>query len=100
MLKIYFAPGSAEVTPAADPALMEIVSAVKGGARAKVSGYHDASGGAAMNAELAKRRAMRVADMLKRAGAPEDSVILEKPQSTLADGRPSEGRRVEVTLQN
>lgn len=68
------------------------------GARLVVSGYHDASGDAAANAELAKRRAFAVRDVLMAAGISEQRIELAKPVSTVGGGDAREARRVEVTL--
>ena len=95
----YFAKGSAQVAPGAQQALANVVKAVKAGKRAVVSGYHDASGDAARNDELAHQRAVAVADALKAAGVPAASIDLGKPLQTLASGTPAEARRVEVTLE-
>jgi K(+)-stimulated pyrophosphate-energized sodium pump len=73
-----------------------VVKVVQGGGAVLVSGYHDASGDPAKNAELAKQRALNVAAALKLAGVPEDKLELAKPMQTTADGPPAEARRVEV----
>ena len=99
VVKFYFASGSAQVAPGAQEALADVIKAVQDGKRAVVSGYHDASGNAAQNEELAKQRAQAVADALKAAGVPEASIDLSKPPQTLASGTPAEARRVEVTLE-
>jgi K(+)-stimulated pyrophosphate-energized sodium pump len=99
VVKIYFATGSAEVASGANAALADIVKAVQSGARATVSGYHDASGDPAKNAELAKQRAVSVVAVLKSAGVAEDRIELAKPQQTSVGGPPAEARRVEVKLQ-
>eukprot|EP01035_Chromulina_nebulosa_P008752 gene8752-11841_t len=90
------AAASAEVAPNAREALADVIKAVQSGSTVLVSGYHDASGDPAKNAELAKQRAMAVSDALKAAGAPEDKIELAKPEQSQADGPPSEARRGEV----
>ena len=75
------------------------MKAVQSGGRVLVSGYHDATGDPAKNAELAKQRAMAVGAALKLAGVPDDKIELAKPAQTQADGPPAEARRVEVKLQ-
>ena len=97
-MKFYFATGKAEVAPGGREALADVVKAVQSGSTALVSGYHDASGDPAKNAELAKQRAEAVGEALKAAGAPADKVELAKPAQTQADGPPAEARRVEVTI--
>ncbi len=97
VVKFYFASGKADVATGADKALAEVVAAVKGGKKATISGYHDASGDPAKNAELAKQRAMAVAGALKAAGLTDEQVVLQKPEQAKVDGPAAEARRVEVT---
>jgi K(+)-stimulated pyrophosphate-energized sodium pump len=80
-------------------ALADVIKAVAGGKKAVISGYHDASGDPAKNAELAKQRAMNVRDALKAAGVAEDKVELKKPEQAKVDGPAAEARRVEVAVQ-
>jgi K(+)-stimulated pyrophosphate-energized sodium pump len=100
VVKFYFATGSAEVAPNAREALADVIKAVQSGNTVLVSGYHDATGDATKNAELAKQRAMAVGDALKAAGAPEDKIELAKPEQTQADGPAGEARRVEVKVKS
>jgi ammonium transporter, Amt family len=68
-------------------------------AKITVSGYVDASGDPAKNAELAKARAFAVRDALKAAGVAEDRIVLAKPADIKAGaGGDADARRVEVTL--
>ncbi|MDL9997795.1 sodium-translocating pyrophosphatase [Variovorax sp. J22P240] len=99
VVKLYFATSSAEVPAGSSEALVDIVKAVQSGNRVLVSGFHDASGDPAKNAELAKQRAMAVGAALKLAGVPDDKVELAKPAETTAGGPPAEARRVEVKVQ-
>jgi K(+)-stimulated pyrophosphate-energized sodium pump len=98
VVKFYFESGKAEVAPNAKEALSDVIKAVQSGGVLLVSGYHDASGDPAKNAELAKQRAVAVGDALKAAGAPADKIELAKPEQTQADGPASEARRVEVKV--
>ena len=98
VVKFYFASGKADVAPEAAQALVEVVKAVAAGKLAVISGYHDASGDPAQNAELAKQRALAVRAVLVAQGVAEDKVELRKPEQTLASGPAEEARRVEVTL--
>ncbi|MBL8327850.1 MAG: OmpA family protein [Rubrivivax sp.] len=70
--------------------------------RLAVSGYHDARGDPARNAELAKERALAVREALKAAGVAEARIELRKPEATSAasSGVESEAaaRRVEVSV--
>ncbi|MBB4222008.1 sodium-translocating pyrophosphatase [Variovorax guangxiensis] len=100
VVKFYFASASSEVAPNAKEALADVIKAVQSGSTVLVSGYHDASGDPARNAELAKQRAMAVSDALKAAGAPEDKIELAKPEQSQADGPPAEARRVEVKVKS
>ncbi|MDQ0591302.1 sodium-translocating pyrophosphatase [Variovorax paradoxus] len=100
VVKLYFESGKAEVAPNAKEALADVVKAVQSGGILLVSGYHDASGDAAKNAELAKQRAIAVGDALKAAGAPADKIELAKPEQTQADGPAGEARRVEVKVKS
>lgn len=96
VVKFYFATGKADLAAGANEALAEIVKAVEAGKTVSISGFHDASGDPAKNAELAKQRALTVRDALKALGVAEDKVELKKPEQTQADGPANEARRVEV----
>jgi photosynthetic reaction center cytochrome c subunit len=69
-------------------------------AKATISGFHSASGGAQLNAELAKQRAFTVRDSLIAAGIATERVILDKPVEAQANaaGEDFGARRVEVTV--
>lgn len=99
MVRVYFELGSAALPADAAAALAPYASIAKQGRAVAVSGYHDASGDAAANAELAKQRAMAVRDLLVGAGAPAERIELRKPELTTGDGDPREARRVEVNVQ-
>jgi len=99
VVKFYFASGKADVAPDGAKALEDIVKGVQAGKKAVISGYHDATGDPAKNAELAKKRAVAVRDMLVAAGVAQDKIELQKPEQAKADGPAAEARRVEVTLQ-
>jgi outer membrane protein OmpA-like peptidoglycan-associated protein len=96
VVKFYFASGKADLAAGANQALADAVKAVAAGKTLVVSGFHDASGDAAINAELAKQRAVAVRDALKALGVAEDKVALKKPEQSLAEGPANEARRVEV----
>ena len=98
VVKFYFASAKADLAADADKALADVVKAAKEGKSLVISGFHDATGDAAKNAELAKQRAMAVAEALKKAGVAEDKLELKKPEQTQADGAPAEARRVEVMV--
>jgi len=98
VVKFYFATAKAELAAGANEALADVVKGVAEGKKAVISGFHDATGDAALNAELAKQRAVAVAEALKALGVAEDKVELKKPEETTATGSNAEARRVEVTL--
>ena len=98
VVKFYFASGKADLAAGANEALADVVKGVAEGKTALVSGFHDATGDAAMNAELAKQRAFAVRDALKGLGVAEDKIELKKPEETTASGSNAEARRVEVAL--
>ncbi len=99
VVKFYFASAKADLAAGAAEALAETVKGVQAGRKAVISGFHDATGDAAKNEELAKQRAFAVRDALKALGVAEDRVELKKPELTTGTGNLAEARRVEVTLQ-
>jgi outer membrane protein OmpA-like peptidoglycan-associated protein len=99
VVKFYFASGKAELATGALDALSEAIAAAKAGKRLVLSGFHDATGDPAMNAELAKQRAFSVRDALVGAGVAESSLELKKPEQMLDSvGSNAEARRVEVMI--
>lgn len=98
VVKFYFVSGKAEVAAGANEALSDVVKGVAEGKRAVISGFHDATGSAEINAELAKQRAQAVQAALVALGVTEDKVELKKPEQSQADGSNAEARRVEVIL--
>lgn len=98
VVTFYFPTGKADLATGALAALAEAIDAAKGGARLSISGYHDATGDPAFNAELAKQRAFAVRDVLVGAGVAESSLELKKPEVTTGSGADAEARRVEVTI--
>ncbi len=80
VVKFYFASAKADLAPGALAALGDAIAAAKAGKRLVLSGFHDATGNAAMNAELARKRAMSVRDALVGAGVAESSLELKKPE--------------------
>ena len=98
VVKFYFATAKADLAGGANEALADVVKGVAEGKKAVISGFHDATGDAALNAELAKQRAFAVRDALKALGVAEDKIELKKPEETTASGNNAEARRVEVAL--
>jgi cytochrome c oxidase subunit 2 len=92
---------NATTLPASAPAdLAPIVDALhrQSDAHAVVSGFHDASGDADKNAELAKQRAFAVRDALVAAGIAAERIELAKPAETVGGADPAQARRVDVTV--
>lgn len=99
VVKFYFASGKAEVAVGANAALADVVKSVAAGKKVVISGFHDSTGDAAMNAELAKQRAFAVRDALAALGVGQEKIELKKPENTQLGGADSEARRVEVSAQ-
>jgi len=97
---LYFELAKAELPGEAPTVVARVVEAVKVDARAQVflSGFHDASGDAAKNAELAKQRAIAVRAALREAGITAERVVLVRPAVTTGDGTDREARRVEIRV--
>ena len=98
IVNFYFATGSADLAPGAAEALAAVIKGVEGGRKAVVSGFHDTTGDAAINEQLAKKRAEMVRDVLTGLGVAADKVDLEKPAVTTGTGNNAQARRVEVKL--
>lgn len=102
LVKVFFAVDSATLTVVDNEGVVvKTIEVLKLQPKAIVllSGFHDPSGDAAHNAELAKARALAVRDALVAAGVEPDRVKLRKPETTVGGGTPEEGRRVEVRVQ-
>ena len=99
VVRFYFASAKTDLADGANQALADVVAGAKGGKKALVSGFHDASGDPVKNAELAKMRAFAVRDALQQMGVAADQIELKKPEQMQADGTAAQARRVEVTLQ-
>jgi outer membrane protein OmpA-like peptidoglycan-associated protein len=98
VVKFYFATGKADLATGANDALKAAVEAVASGKTLVVSGFHDSTGDAALNAELAKQRAFAVRDALAALGVMQDKIELSKPENTSGSGSNAEARRVEVLV--
>jgi len=98
VVKFYFASGKSDLASGALAALGDAIAAAQAGKQLVISGFHDSTGGAALNAELAKQRALAVRDALMGAGVAETSLELKKPEETTGSGNAAEARRVEVVI--
>jgi outer membrane protein OmpA-like peptidoglycan-associated protein len=99
VVKFYFASGQADLASGALDALGEAIAAAKEGKRLVLSGFHDATGNPAMNAELARQLELSVRGVLVGAGVAERHLEIMKPQA-MPDNVDSkaEARRVDVTI--
>ena len=99
--KLYFDVGESKPPANAEADLADVVAALKGDAntKARISGFHDESGSAATNAELAKKRAQAVQAWLESQGIAADRIVLDKPAVSTGSGDAKEARRVEVTVE-
>ena len=97
---LYFALGQSRLPDGAEPVVGVIAQKLlaEPQQRVLVSGFHDASGSASVNAEIAKQRAMAARAALVAEGVPAARIVLRKPEQTLGDGDPIEARRVDVHL--
>ena len=97
---LYFDSGSASLPPEAGERLQHAIDALKADPStvAAISGFHDASGDPAVNAELAKQRAQNVANALAVAGIDPARLDLRKPALT-DGGDAAAARRVEVVVE-
>ena len=100
VVRVFFDLDKADLQPDASAALSPAVKALSDAPAKKliIAGFHDPSGDAAHNADLAKRRAIAVRLALIALGADAGHVQLRKPEQTALGGPPEEARRVEVRL--
>jgi outer membrane protein OmpA-like peptidoglycan-associated protein len=100
LAKFYFEVDQAELPVAREGSLESVIEYLKANptAVATVSGYHDPTGDAAYNEELAKNRATTVRDAMMAAGVPEAQIDMVKPIVTTGGGDLAEARRVEVAI--
>jgi outer membrane protein OmpA-like peptidoglycan-associated protein len=98
--ELFFEVGQAAMPANTGAALAPIVAylAANPMAMAAVAGFHDPTGDAAANEELAKNRAIGVRDALMMSGVAEDRIVMDKPVVTTGDGSLEAARRVEVTI--
>jgi outer membrane protein OmpA-like peptidoglycan-associated protein len=99
VVKFYFASSKADLAVGANEALTDVVKGAQAGGKLVISGFHDATGNAAQNAELAKQRALAVRAALIVSGVAETQIELKKPEQITGSGSDAEARRVEIRLQ-
>ena len=98
--RVYFALGSNALPVEASDELARVADAARAqaGQLVLISGFHDASGDPAANAELAKQRALAVRHALEANGVAPDRLMLDKPSATAGGADAREARRVEMRL--
>ena len=99
--RVFFGVGSDALPPEASETLVKVADAARAasGKVVLISGFHDASGDAATNAELAKKRALAVRHALEANGVAPDRLVMDKPMLTTGGGADArEARRVEMRL--
>ena len=97
--QVFFATGDSSLDAEAQQTLKSAAEFLKAHPDAKValSGFVDATGSAAVNEELAKKRAQAVRDALQAGGVSADRIDLRKPQAiTAGQGSDREARRVDI----
>ena len=98
VVKFWFASGNVDLPSGALAALGDSVAAAQAGKRRVICGFHDATGDAAFNAELAKRRAFAVRDTLVGVGVVSSSIELKESEQTTGSHSDAEARRAEATI--
>ena len=97
---IFFALGQSALPEDSRAAIESAMAAAAAAPQRRIvlSGFHDASGAAAVNAEVAKQRALTIREALSAEGLSITRIALRKPDVTLGDGAAPEARRVEIRL--
>ncbi|MES2890153.1 MAG: OmpA family protein [Pseudomonadota bacterium] len=100
VFKMYFEPGSAALPGNAQDVLGPVADQARSRAHATVwlSGFHDATGDAQANAELAKNRALAVQHGLEANGVSIRAIELNKPQLAPRSTEAKEARRVDISV--
>ena len=98
--RVLFATGKSELSEKSRARLAKFAAGAKE-AKGKIviSGFHDARGSAAKNAELAKARAKAVSQALQAAGIDAARMEMRKPQELVGSADPQEARRVDVRIE-
>lgn len=97
---LHFAVGDSALPADAGSQIAAIKKALDAapGRKVVLSGFHDPTGDAVKNAELAKNRARAVRTALQGDGVAAERIVMRKPESTTGSGTLEEARRVEVRL--
>ena len=99
--RIFFAVGTDALPPEASDVLARVSTTARATTTAvvSVSGFHDPTGDAAANAELARRRAEAVRHALEAHGVPPEQIRLNKPMETAGGTDLADARRVELRVE-
>jgi outer membrane protein OmpA-like peptidoglycan-associated protein len=97
---VYFESGQSALPAGATAEIDKAVQALKAapGRKLVLSGFHDATGDAAVNAELAKQRAVSARAAVQAAGIEATRIALRKPEVMTGTGTEQEARRVELRI--
>lgn len=97
---VHFASASAVLPTDTSAEIAGVVDMLKASEsrRVLVAGFHDPTGNAAFNEQLARKRAFAVRDALMAQGISSDRIIMRKPEQTTGTGTLAEARRVELRL--
>ena len=97
-VKIFFEVGSSIPPTDSKEQLEGLVAKARASSDLKlaVAGFHDKTGNPEVNADLAKKRAQAVRNLLVAAGIPEERIVLSPPEETSGGSDDREARRVEV----
>ena len=98
--RVYFELASDALPTDAQAELGRIADAARAdpGKVVLISGFHDESGDAAKNADLAKSRAFAVRHALEADGVARERLVMDKPRVTAGGADAREARRVEMRL--
>lgn len=101
LVKFYFGVGETALPANTSAELATVIAALEAAPEKKalLSGFHDETGGGAVNAEVSKNRALSVREALLAAGVPAERVLLRRPAVASGGGDAAEARRVEVRVQ-
>ena len=99
VVKFYFESGESNLAAGALAALSDMVKRAQSGRRLVISGFHDATGNAAKNADLARQRAFVVRNALMAAGVAKQKIKINKPEEMAGNVSDAEARRVEITIE-
>lgn len=96
--QVLFASGKSDLDSQAQEAVKKAATALAGqSGKVALSGFVDGTGNADQNAELAKKRAQAVAELLVAQGVAEARIEMRKPQTiTAGEGADSQARRVDI----